>query len=65
MNWDEIEGNWKQFKGKVRSQWGKLTDDDVTRQRQTQRTARPSSERYGHAKEEAEREIDWWIKQLK
>jgi uncharacterized protein YjbJ (UPF0337 family) len=29
MNWDEIEGNWKQLKGKVRSQWGKLTDDDV------------------------------------
>jgi uncharacterized protein YjbJ (UPF0337 family) len=27
MNWDEVEGNWKQLKGKVRSQWGKLTDD--------------------------------------
>lgn len=29
MNWDEIEGNWKQLKGKARSQWGKLTDDDL------------------------------------
>lgn len=29
MNWDEIGGNWKQLKGKNRSQWGKLTDDDV------------------------------------
>ena len=29
MNWDEIEGNWTQFKGKVRLQWGKLTDDDL------------------------------------
>ena len=29
MNWDRIEGNWKQFKGKVKEQWGKLTDDDL------------------------------------
>jgi len=29
MNWDRIEGNWKQFKGRVQSQWGKLTDDDL------------------------------------
>ena len=29
MNWDRIEGNWKQMSGKVRQQWGKLTDDDL------------------------------------
>jgi uncharacterized protein YjbJ (UPF0337 family) len=29
MNWDRIEGNWKQFSGKVKQQWGKLTDDDL------------------------------------
>lgn len=29
MNWDEVKGNWKQFRGKVREQWGKLTDDDL------------------------------------
>jgi uncharacterized protein YjbJ (UPF0337 family) len=29
MNWDQIEGNWKQFKGKARQQWGKLTDDEL------------------------------------
>ena len=29
MNWDRIEGNWKQAKGKVKEQWGKLTDDDI------------------------------------
>jgi len=29
MNWDVIEGNWKQLKGKVQQQWGKLTDDDL------------------------------------
>ena len=30
MNWDRIEGNWKQVTGKVKEQWGKLTDDDIT-----------------------------------
>ena len=29
MNWDRIEGNWKQLRGKVREKWGKLTDDQV------------------------------------
>ena len=30
MNWDRIEGNWKQATGKVKEQWGKLTDDDIS-----------------------------------
>ena len=30
MNWDRVEGNWKQFRGKVKEQWGKLTDDELT-----------------------------------
>ena len=30
MNWDQITGDWKQFKGKVKEKWGKLTDDDLT-----------------------------------
>lgn len=30
MAWDQIAGNWKQFKGKAREQWGRLTDDDLT-----------------------------------
>ena len=30
MNWDRVQGNWKQFTGKVKEQWGKLTDDDLT-----------------------------------
>jgi uncharacterized protein YjbJ (UPF0337 family) len=29
MNWDRVEGNWKQFRGKARQQWAKLTDDDL------------------------------------
>jgi uncharacterized protein YjbJ (UPF0337 family) len=35
MNWDRIEGNWKQFSGKVKEQWGKLTDDEVAQIRST------------------------------
>jgi uncharacterized protein YjbJ (UPF0337 family) len=34
MNWDRVEGNWKQFSGKVKEKWGDLTDDDLTDQRQ-------------------------------
>ncbi len=52
MNWDEIEGNWTQFKGKVRSQWGKLTDDDieVINGKRTELLG-VLQKRYGHAKE--------------
>ena len=66
MNWDEIEGNWKQLKGKVRSQWGKPTDDDVdvVNGKRTELLGILQT-RYGHAKDQAEREIDLWVKQLK
>ena len=30
MNWDRVQGNWKQFSGKVKEKWGDLTDDDLT-----------------------------------
>ncbi|MBL26363.1 MAG: hypothetical protein CMM50_02260 [Rhodospirillaceae bacterium] len=62
MNWDRIEGNWKQFQGNVQAQWGKLTDDDldVVEGNRT-RLAGRLQERYGIAKDEAEREIDAWL----
>jgi uncharacterized protein YjbJ (UPF0337 family) len=63
MNWDRIEGDWKQFKGKVQRQWGKLTDDDldVIKGNQTELAGR-LQKRYGYAKDEAERQINSWIK---
>jgi uncharacterized protein YjbJ (UPF0337 family) len=66
MNWDEIEGNWKQFKGKVRSQWGKLTDDDldVIAGKRTELLGIIQA-RYGHAKDDAEREVDRWVADLR
>jgi uncharacterized protein YjbJ (UPF0337 family) len=63
MNWDRIAGNWKQLKGKVNEQWGKLTDDDfdvIAGRRQ--QLAGKLQERYGYAKDEAEREISQWEK---
>jgi uncharacterized protein YjbJ (UPF0337 family) len=65
MNWDQVQGNWKQFKGKVQQQWGKLTDDDLDRVegRRTEMVGR-LQERYGHTKEQAERELDRWTSEL-
>ena len=65
MNWDRIEGNGKQFKGKFQQQWGKLTDDDldVIQGNQTELAGR-LQKRYGYAKDEAERQIDSWMKTI-
>jgi uncharacterized protein YjbJ (UPF0337 family) len=61
MNWDRVEGNWKQFKGKVKTQWGKLTDDhlDVIAGRRDQLTGK-IQEVYGIEKDEAERQLSEW-----
>jgi uncharacterized protein YjbJ (UPF0337 family) len=59
MNWDQAKGQWKQLKGSVRKQWGKLTDDDLdVIAGERQRLAGIIQERYGITKEEAERQID-------
>lgn len=58
MNWDIVEGNWKQFKGTVKSQWGKLTDDHldvINGKRDT--LAGKIQEAYGVTKDEAEEQI--------
>jgi uncharacterized protein YjbJ (UPF0337 family) len=61
MNWDRIEGNWKQITGHAKEQWGKLTDDDldVVAGRRDQ-LAGKIQERYGVAKDEAERQLAEW-----
>jgi len=63
MNWDRIQGNWKQLKGKTIEQWGKLTDDDfdVIAGRRDQ-LAGKIQEHYGVAKDEAEKQIAAWEK---
>jgi len=59
MNWDIIEGKWKQTKGAVKSKWAKLTDDDLQLiGGKKDQLAGKLQERYGWAKDKAEREID-------
>ncbi len=63
MNKDEVSGNWKQFKGKVKEQWGKLTDDDMTViEGKRDQLVGKVQERYGYAKDQAEKEVNDWEK---
>jgi uncharacterized protein YjbJ (UPF0337 family) len=58
MNKDQAAGKWQQMKGKLKQQWGKLTDDDLTILEGSQdQLAGKIQERYGIAKEEAERQV--------
>ena len=65
MNWDRIEGNWKQFKGGVKQQWGKLTDSQIdTMAGKRDQLAGKIQNTYGIGKDEAEKQInDWESKQ--
>lgn len=61
MNEDRISGNWKQFKGKVKEQWGKLTDDDMdVPEGKRDQLAGRIQECYGYGKEQAEKELKDW-----
>ena len=61
MDWDRVEGNWKQVAGKVKEKWGKLTDDDLTaiNGRRDQLEGK-IQERYGLAKDQVKKDIDDW-----
>jgi uncharacterized protein YjbJ (UPF0337 family) len=62
MNWDQIEGNWKQMKGSLKEKWGNLTDDDLTvANGKRDALVGRLQERYGIAKDEAERQLDEWM----
>ncbi len=66
MNWDQVEGQWKQLSGAAKERWGKLTDDDLTQinGKREQLTGK-IQERYGIAKDAAEREIDRFCNDIK
>ena len=66
MDWDRIEGNWKQFTGKVKEQWGKLTDDEVSKiNGNREQLEGKIQERYGYGKDQVRDEIDRWSRDLK
>lgn len=64
MNQDILEGKWKQLKGKVKEQWGELTDEEIdTLEGRKDRLIGKLQERYGMSKDEASRQADnWWTR---
>ena len=63
MDWNRVEGNWKQLKGRAKQQWGKLTDDDLTlvAGRREELTGKVQ-ERYGIARDAARKQVDEWAR---
>lgn len=65
MNKDIFSGNWKQFKGEVQKQWGKLTDDQVSQaEGSREKLIGRIQENYGIAKDEAEKQVKEWEKKM-
>lgn len=66
MNWDQVEGKWRQYKGHVKEKWGKLTDDDIdVIDGRRQQLVGKIQERYGIARDAAEKQADEFVKALK
>ncbi len=66
MNWDIVQGNWTQWKGRLKEKWGDLTDDDLTMlDGKKDQLAGKIQERYGIAREEAEKQVDEWASSYK
>ena len=62
MDWNRVEGNWKQFKGKIKEKWGNLTDDDLDKiaGRRDQLEGK-IQERYGLKKDQVRKDVDDWF----
>lgn len=59
MNWDRIEGQWKQYKGKAKERWGKISDDRMDQvEGKRDRLKGELQEAYGYGKDKADQEID-------
>ena len=65
MDWNRIEGNWRQFSGSVQEKWGRLTDDDLSiiNGRRDQLEGK-IQERYGVAKDQVRSDVDTWLRSL-
>ena len=63
MNWDQVQGKWKQMSGSVKQKWAKLTDSDLDYIAGShEKFVGKLQERYGIAKEEAQKQADQWLK---
>ena len=62
MNWDTVKGNWKQMTGKIKEEWGDLTDDEITEaEGDRDQLIGKIQAKYGIAKEEAEKQVDAFV----
>ncbi|GAA6183359.1 MULTISPECIES: CsbD family protein [Alteromonadaceae] len=62
MNDDQIKGNWKELKGKVQKNWGKITNDDLDKMEGTRKElVGKVQQSYGKSKEEAEKQVDQFL----
>jgi uncharacterized protein YjbJ (UPF0337 family) len=65
MEWNQIQGNWKQVKGKIKEKWGDLTDDDLTKiEGNREQFEGALQSRYGKSKEAVRKDIDDWLQTL-
>ena len=65
MNWEHIRADWQNAKGKVKAKWGKLTDDDLKLiEGKWDQLVAKLHERYGYKKDDAEREVDSFLKNM-
>jgi uncharacterized protein YjbJ (UPF0337 family) len=63
MNWDQIKGKWHEIKGSIRAKWGELTDDEIEElDGNREKMVGKIQQKYGIAKEEAEKQVDEWTK---
>ncbi|MEZ4682703.1 MAG: CsbD family protein [Caldilineaceae bacterium] len=63
MNKDILKGKWKQFKGSAKERWGELTDNELTQaEGDYEQLVGVIQERYGYERDEAEREVDTWMR---
>ena len=63
MNWDQIKGKWHNVKGSIRAKWGDLTDDEIEQfEGNREKMIGKIQEKYGIAKEEAEKQVEEWTK---
>lgn len=66
VTWDNVAGNWKRFKGKIRKQWGRLTHNDVAvAQGKREELVGKIQSRYGIDKDQADKQVEAWLKQQK
>lgn len=66
INEDTLIGNWKQFKGDIQRRWGELTDDELDQMEgKREKLIGKIQEKYGRTREQAEREVDEWMRETK